>query len=427
MLLGEDKDTAKQQSAQPGGKVSGIKRFKEKWANLDPKKQRTIVLLVICLVIVAVAGLGYQSRQGKRKKTARTSTKHTREISLDSNLIEKSLFRQAQDTLNRQNKLIAQMRQELNNLKRNRNNRSVRTSASTKQTKKQKVKTNAKRTSVAAKTPLPPPPPPQPQQKSRPLYIPPPPVKGNAQAKGKVYGGIAMVSGTTVKSQKTQQGKKKGYRIYLPPSFMEATLLSGLDAPTTTAGKSNPVPVLLRIKNLAILPNRVKANLKGCFVLGEGRGNLASERVDIRLLTLSCVAKNGTAVIDQAIKGYVVDEDGKVGLRGIVAAKMGAMLARSALAGFLGGVGDAVRSSSLDLQTTALGTQTQVWSKTDTENLVRGGIGGGISQASKDLEKFYLQLAQQTLPVIQVGATKTVTVVISEGAKLEVKNAEVVN
>ncbi|MBW2097163.1 MAG: TraB/VirB10 family protein, partial [Deltaproteobacteria bacterium] len=214
----------------------------------------------------------------------------------------------------------------------------------------------------------------------------------------------------------------KGYQIYLSPSFMEATLLSGLDAPTTTAGKSNPVPVLLRIKDLAILPNKVKANLKGCFVLAEGKGNLASERVDVRLLTLSCVSKKGQSVIDQKVKGYVVDEDGKAGLRGIVSAKMGALLARSALAGFLGGMGDAIRSSTMNLQTTALGTQQQIWSNTDTKNMVRGGIGGGISEAGKDLEKFYLQLAQQTLPIIQVGATKTVTVVISEGVNLEVKN-----
>ena len=215
---------------------------------------------------------------------------------------------------------------------------------------------------------------------------------------------------------------KKKYQIYLPPSFMEATLLSGLDAVTTSRGSKNPVPVLLRIKDLAVLPNRVKANLKGCFVLGEGKGNLATERVDVRLVTLSCLSKKGKAVIDQPVKGYVVDEDGKAGLRGIVAAKMGAMLARAALAGFLGGVGEGVKSSAMNTQVTALGTTTQVWKSTDTKNILRGGIGGGISEAAKELQKFYLELARQTLPIVQVGATKTVTVVISEGVNLEVKN-----
>ncbi|RJP89649.1 MAG: conjugal transfer protein TraB, partial [Desulfobacteraceae bacterium] len=56
-----------------------------------------------------------------------------------------------------------------------------------------------------------------------------------------------------------------------------------------------------------------------------------------------------------------------------------------------------------------------------------GGIGGGISKSADQLEKFYLQLAEQTLPIIQVGATKTVTVVISEGINLEVKDATIIN
>jgi conjugal transfer pilus assembly protein TraB len=47
-------------------------------------------------------------------------------------------------------------------------------------------------------------------------------------------------------------------------------------------------------------------------------------------------------VIDQKVKGFIVDQDGKIGLRGKVVAKMGSMIARAALAGFASGVGDAV-------------------------------------------------------------------------------------
>jgi conjugal transfer pilus assembly protein TraB len=93
----------------------------------------------------------------------------------------------------------------------------------------------------------------------------------------------------------------------------------------------------------------------------------------------------------------------------------------------MGGMGEAVKTASMDIQTSALGTQTQVWSDTDTQNVVKGGIGGGISKSADQLEKFYLQLAEQTLPIIQVGATKTVTVVISEGINLEVKDAAIIN
>ncbi|MEZ4566849.1 MAG: hypothetical protein R2860_07730 [Desulfobacterales bacterium] len=114
---------------------------------------------------------------------------------------------------------------------------------------------------------------------------------------------------------------------------MEATLLSGLDAPTTTTGNSDHAG-LARIKELAILPNKV-GDLKGCFVLAEGKGNLASERVEVRLVTLSCVSKKGQSVIDQTVKSYVVDEDGKPGFGALYLPKWGPCWP-GALAGFLG-------------------------------------------------------------------------------------------
>jgi len=423
MLLGKSEDK------EPKGPLAGLKK---KWGKLEPRKQKTITLVIAALAIVVFATLGYHSRHNRTHKIEKGPETKTKEISLNTDMIEKSLFRQAQDTINQQGKLIADMRKEIAKVK-----------AATEEAQREKNSSSGR----AGITPPPSPPgkkkaSKEPENKSPdprppvPRYSaslpPPPPSSFNAgnkkgEQENNVLGGITVIANNTPAPQEPKrEGKKKGYRIYLSPSFMEATLLSGLDAPTTTAGKSNPVPVLLRIKDLAILPNKVKANLKGCFVLAEGKGNLASERVDVRLLTLSCVSKKGQAVIDQKVKGYVVDEDGKAGLRGIVSAKMGAMLARSALAGFLGGMGDAIRSSTMNLQTTALGTQQQIWTNTDTKNMVRGGIGGGISQAGKDLEKFYLQLAQQTLPIIQVGATKTVTVVVSEGVNLEVKNAAII-
>jgi conjugal transfer pilus assembly protein TraB len=220
------------------------------------------------------------------------------------------------------------------------------------------------------------------------------------------------------KPKALEDSKKK--QIYLPPSFMEATLLSGVAAPTTSAAKSNPLPLLFRVKDLAVLPNRVKADLKGCFIIGSAVGNLADERVHIRLNTLSCVAKNGDAVIDQAVKGFVVDEDGKVGLKGRVVAKMGIHIARTALAGFIGGMGGALSSSMQTNSLNALGqTQSQL-TDTDGGSIAKAGLGEGISSATKELQKFYLQLAEQTLPVIEIGSTKDVTVVISEGVGLEI-------
>lgn len=194
-------------------------------------------------------------------------------------------------------------------------------------------------------------------------------------------------------------------------------MLSGLDAPTTEGGKGEPVPVLLRIRDLAFLPNQIRANLKGCFVISEGHGSLADERAHLRITSISCLSKKGTAVIDQHVKGFVVDSDGKIGLRGTVVSKMGAIVARSVIAGFFSGIGDAIKAQTTTVSVSPLG-QTQT---IDPNQLLTAGAGGGISSAAQQISKFYLDLARQTMPVIEVGAVRDVTLVISEGVELEIK------
>ena len=273
---------------------------------------------------------------------------------------------------------------------------------------------------------LPPLPPPIPQGT---IPLPPPPPSAPGIPAGQPspppeteIGDITIVSHSgPVRSGKSDgEDKKKepgAGSVYLPPSFMEATLLSGLDAPTTSEARGNPVPVLLRVKTPAVLPNSVKANLKGCFVIADGKGNLATERAELLLVSLSCLDRKGQAVVDQKIKGFVVDEDGKIGLRGRVVAKMGSMIARSMLAGFFGGAGDAIKAAATTTAISPLGTTQSI----DPKDIATAGAGTGLSSGFKELQKFYMELAKQTLPVIEVGATKPVTLVVSEGVTLEIK------
>ncbi len=216
-----------------------------------------------------------------------------------------------------------------------------------------------------------------------------------------------------------------GIEVHLPPSFMEANLLNGVTAPATDVGKNNPIPMLIRVNNLAVLPNNVKSNTKGCFVVAEGYGSLADERVHARLLSLSCINQKGGTVIDQPIKGFVVDTDGKEGMKGHVYAKFGQQIARVAIAGFLEGLGDAM---SLGQQEFTYGVNTGVrsgqFTDTDPQTLAKAGIGQGIVNVAEDLRKFYLDLAEQSLPVIEVHPSKNITIVISEGVDIAIKKQE---
>ena len=211
--------------------------------------------------------------------------------------------------------------------------------------------------------------------------------------------------------------KKKGRTVYLPPSFMEASLLTGFDASTSGTGKSSPEPMLLRIQTPAVLPNDIKGNVEGCFVVAEAVGRLDKERADVRLTSLSCLSKNGQAVIDETVKGFVTDSDSKVGLSGRVVSRMGAAAARSVVAGIFGGTGDWLKAAATTTSTSALGTTSTV----ENSDIVPYALGGGLAEGSDTLKDFYLDLAKQTTPVIEVGATKKITVIISEGKDLQIR------
>ncbi|PIP41790.1 MAG: hypothetical protein COX19_02620 [Desulfobacterales bacterium CG23_combo_of_CG06-09_8_20_14_all_51_8] len=101
MILGEN------ENKEPKGHFAGAQK---KWAKLPPKKQKTITIAVFVVVILAFAASGYHSRtiRNADQKPATTKT-NTKEISLNTDLIEKSLFRQAQDTINQQGRIIADM------------------------------------------------------------------------------------------------------------------------------------------------------------------------------------------------------------------------------------------------------------------------------------------------------------------------------
>jgi len=233
-----------------------------------------------------------------------------------------------------------------------------------------------------------------------------------------MIGEIGHVQGATVKTG--DDGKKKR-GFYLAPGFMEAMLLTGLKAKTVEGAKDNPEPMVLRIQKPAILPNHVKADLKGCFVIANGYGSLASERVEARLVSLHCVSHEQQAVIDQRIKGFVVDADGTNGLKGIPVTKMGANMARVFAAGFFGGIGEAAQSSAT---VTSVSPQGTVQTLPDGEDVAMAGLGQGLSDAAADIRRVYLDLVRQSAPVIEIGPTKKVTVMITEGVNLDIRNPD---
>lgn len=205
--------------------------------------------------------------------------------------------------------------------------------------------------------------------------------------------------------------------IHLAPSFMSAYLLTGMDAMTVEDSDDNPEPMMLRVQTPAVLPNDVKAQLEGCFVVAEGYGSLATHRVDARLVSLSCIDYDGRGIINEKIEGYIQDSDGKRGIKGQPVHRAGSLIARTLIAGGAEGIGSALSGAATTFNVSSFGQSSSI----DPSKIALSGAGGAINSAAKSVKDLFLQLAKQSTPVIEVGAGKKVDIVITKLVILKIK------
>ncbi len=386
--------------------------------SLEPEQKKKIIWAVVAIALFALIMVGYNMRS---KRTVRLGEDKTgKQVELEPDLIAKTM-------LHEQRRELKQLREEIALIKRDQaagwstggnNSTGVRSGKTVIPSPNEIAKTRSLSDGKQEKWPLP-------LSASGEIQkrgggTPPPPgTAGTIRPEPVMIGEIAMVANPNAE-EVLEDSKKKGRTVYLPPSFMEANLLTGFDASTSGNGSGSTEPMLLRIQTPAVLPNDIKGNVEGCFVVAEAVGRLDKERADVRLTSLSCLSKNGQAVIDETVKGFVTDSDSKVGLSGRVVSRMGAATARTVVAGIFSGTGDWLKAASTTTSTSALGTTQTV----GNGDVVPYALGGGLSEGADSLKDFYLDLAKQTTPVIEVGAAKKITVIISEGKDLKIREID---
>jgi conjugal transfer pilus assembly protein TraB len=222
----------------------------------------------------------------------------------------------------------------------------------------------------------------------------------------------ATASGAGAAEANEAQGRT--LENYLPISFTRAVLLGGLDAPTGGQAQSNPHPVLLRLEDNAILPNRFRGEVRECLVIGAGYGDLSSERAYIRTERLACVRRDGSA-LEVKIKGSIFDETGKVGVKGRLVTKQGQVLANALLAGVISGIGQGFQNQYTTLTSSPFGAV----ATTDPGHAFEAGLSGGVGRAMDRLAQYYISLAEKTFPIIEVDAGRSVDVVLTEGVAID--------
>lgn len=222
----------------------------------------------------------------------------------------------------------------------------------------------------------------------------------------------AAATDAAVNGKAVEADKRLG--MYLPSgSIISGVLLTGLDAPTGKGALKDPVPVLIRVKKEAILASRYRADVRECFILASGSGDLPSERAYLRAESVSCITRD-KQVVDMKMQGYVVDSDGKAGLRGRLVSKQGSALAKGIIAAFAEGVSKAFAGQ--DRVDFADNTDIN-WSQA-----TQSGAVMGASSSLDRVAKYYLDLADTLHPILEIDAGRPITLILIKGQELGVVN-----
>ena len=191
----------------------------------------------------------------------------------------------------------------------------------------------------------------------------------------------------------------KPVSAWLPAgAHAEAVVLAGVDASAGVSSQGDPRPVLLRIVGPAWTAAEEGAALQvdvdGCTVTGAAHGDLSSEKVYVRLRTMTCaVPEPGTgerpgAVIETDVAGFVAGS-GKTGVRGPVVSREGALVEKAFLAGLVSGIGQGV-AQAFQPQAVATGTGAAV-ANSGLGDIGRAGLGAGASSAGQKVADYMIR------------------------------------
>jgi len=220
--------------------------------------------------------------------------------------------------------------------------------------------------------------------------------------------------------QTAEEGKTLPEDAVLIPagSILRGVLLSGMDAPTGRQSRRDPYPALARIKHDAILPNRFRADVRECFLVLAGYGDLGSERAYLRTEAITCVRQDGGA-IEVPIDAYATGEDGKVGVRGRVVSKQGKLIAQAMMASFVEGFSKMFSTVPVATLSTTAGQSTP-FQNVMTPQALQGAAVSGAGNALDRLANFFMDMAEEMFPVIEIDAGRSIEFVLNRGATLRI-------
>jgi len=208
---------------------------------------------------------------------------------------------------------------------------------------------------------------------------------------------------------------KRTRENYVPSgTFCQGVLLGGAYAPSGASAQSDTVPIIFEVTDNCHLPNGQASILKGARVTASVYGKIASDRGMVRLDNLSFI-NSENEILDIPVEGTAFDHSGKTGIRGTTLLRNGKLIRMSGISGLFSGLGEAAKAYTQTQSVSTLGATSSI----DPSKVPLYATGSGMSTAMGKISEYYIKLAEQYHPVIELNAGAIVDLVFLKGFPIE--------
>lgn len=194
-----------------------------------------------------------------------------------------------------------------------------------------------------------------------------------------------------------------------PTDFVRVRLLAGVNAPTD----GSPYPVLMELIGDVQSPDGASLPLGNARILAAAQGSLIDSRALFRLTSLTLRMPDGE-VLNLSIDGYMVGEDGILGLPGVPIDPLGKVLASTATTGVMAGMGQAMATGQITNITNGNGGVTSAF----TGDMATFALGQGLAQPANLWSDIIRERMEAAVPVIQVYSGREATAIFTQGTAI---------
>lgn len=211
---------------------------------------------------------------------------------------------------------------------------------------------------------------------------------------------------------------KKDVKDYITTgSFARGVLLTGVVVGTGTNNAASPEPIMIRLVDTAIFSKGYTTEqIKEAILIGSCTGDISSERAKCRLETVSLLNSHGK-IIEKSVEGWLIGEDGRPGIKGIVVDRSSDVTRMAVLNGVLGGIAQFFQNqatNSIFPVSPITGQQNAL----KAQDSLKAGVYAGTGNALEKLADFAIKRAESMSPVIVVASGRVIDVVFRKGFDL---------